>query len=197
MVGVQWSIDTLDWKGLSAAEIVERVVPNAKSGDIILFPQQLRPRPRRAASRHHGTEEQGILLCRALGDGGDGEFQRRPYGDAAQKFMKIPARSGEREEIWDTNRCRTTERMSRGRCSPRQNSRTRCWGKGCLRRRAGRKEAVRQDGRDPRHGVGQAHRRAVSRSRREARGVGTAAQLQQAGGGQEQTHIARVREGAG
>lgn len=37
MVGVQWSIDTLDWKGLSAAEIVERVVPNAKSGDIILF----------------------------------------------------------------------------------------------------------------------------------------------------------------
>ena len=27
----------MDWKGLSAAEIVERVVPNAKSGDIILF----------------------------------------------------------------------------------------------------------------------------------------------------------------
>lgn len=37
MVGVQWSIDTLDWKGLSAKEIVERVVPKAKSGDIILF----------------------------------------------------------------------------------------------------------------------------------------------------------------
>lgn len=37
MVGVQWSIDTLDWKGLSAAEIAERVVPKAESGDIILF----------------------------------------------------------------------------------------------------------------------------------------------------------------
>lgn len=37
MVGVQWSIDTLDWKGLSAKEIVERVVPKAKSGDIVLF----------------------------------------------------------------------------------------------------------------------------------------------------------------
>lgn len=37
MVGVQWSIDSLDWKGLSAKEIVDRVVPKAESGDIILF----------------------------------------------------------------------------------------------------------------------------------------------------------------
>ncbi|MCM1306290.1 MAG: polysaccharide deacetylase family protein [Bacteroides sp.] len=37
MTGVQWSIDSLDWKGLSAKEIFERVVPKAKSGDIILF----------------------------------------------------------------------------------------------------------------------------------------------------------------
>ena len=37
MVGVQWSIDSLDWKGLSAKEIVDRVVPKAKSGDIVLF----------------------------------------------------------------------------------------------------------------------------------------------------------------
>lgn len=37
MVGVQWSIDSLDWKGLSAKEIFERVVPKAKSGDIVLF----------------------------------------------------------------------------------------------------------------------------------------------------------------
>ena len=37
MVGVQWSIDSLDWKGLSAKQIVERVLPNAKSGDIVLF----------------------------------------------------------------------------------------------------------------------------------------------------------------
>lgn len=37
MVGVQWSIDSLDWKGLSAKEIFNRVVPKAKSGDIVLF----------------------------------------------------------------------------------------------------------------------------------------------------------------
>lgn len=37
MVGVQWSIDSLDWKGFSAKQIYERVVPKAKSGDIVLF----------------------------------------------------------------------------------------------------------------------------------------------------------------
>ena len=37
MVGVQWSIDSLDWQGLSAKQIYERVVPKAKSGDIVLF----------------------------------------------------------------------------------------------------------------------------------------------------------------
>ena len=37
MVGVQWSIDSLDWKGLTAKQIFERVVPKAKSGDIVLF----------------------------------------------------------------------------------------------------------------------------------------------------------------
>ena len=37
MVGVQWSIDSLDLKGLSAKEIVDRVVPSAESGDIVLF----------------------------------------------------------------------------------------------------------------------------------------------------------------
>lgn len=37
MIGVQWSIDSLDWKGLSAKQIYDRVVPKAKSGDIVLF----------------------------------------------------------------------------------------------------------------------------------------------------------------
>jgi len=34
---VQWSIDSLDWKDLSAAEITERVTRNAAAGDIVLF----------------------------------------------------------------------------------------------------------------------------------------------------------------
>ena len=37
MIGIQWSIDSLDWKGLGVKEITERVVPKAKSGDIVLF----------------------------------------------------------------------------------------------------------------------------------------------------------------
>lgn len=37
MIGVQWSIDSLDWKGLSANEICDRVLSRAKSGDIVLF----------------------------------------------------------------------------------------------------------------------------------------------------------------
>ena len=34
---IQWSVDSLDWKGLSADEICERVLKNVKSGSIILF----------------------------------------------------------------------------------------------------------------------------------------------------------------
>ncbi len=37
MVGVQWSIDSLDWKGLGVKEISARILPKAKSGDIVLF----------------------------------------------------------------------------------------------------------------------------------------------------------------
>ena len=37
MIGVQWSIDSLDWKGLSGGQIAERVLPRAKNGDIVLF----------------------------------------------------------------------------------------------------------------------------------------------------------------
>lgn len=37
MQAVQWSIDTLDWKGISADEILKRVSSKATFGDIILF----------------------------------------------------------------------------------------------------------------------------------------------------------------
>lgn len=33
---IQWSIDTLDWKGISGAEIADRVLAKVKGGDIIL-----------------------------------------------------------------------------------------------------------------------------------------------------------------
>ncbi|MDX9872353.1 MAG: polysaccharide deacetylase family protein [Clostridia bacterium] len=50
MVPVQWSIDSLDWKNLSAGEITKRITDRIKPGAIILFhndgantPQALKP----------------------------------------------------------------------------------------------------------------------------------------------------------
>lgn len=37
MQAIQWSVDSLDWKGLNAQEILSRVTKNVKSGSIILF----------------------------------------------------------------------------------------------------------------------------------------------------------------
>lgn len=37
MTAVQWNIDSLDWKGISAAEIQKRVLKNIEPGSIILF----------------------------------------------------------------------------------------------------------------------------------------------------------------
>lgn len=34
---IQWSVDSLDWKDLSAAEITKRVTGSVKAGDIVLF----------------------------------------------------------------------------------------------------------------------------------------------------------------
>lgn len=37
MNAIQWDVDSLDWKGISAADITERVLKNVQSGSIILF----------------------------------------------------------------------------------------------------------------------------------------------------------------
>lgn len=37
MTAVQWDVDSLDWKGISANEISQRVLKNVRSGSIILF----------------------------------------------------------------------------------------------------------------------------------------------------------------
>ena len=34
---IQWDVDSLDWKNLSAKEIYNRVVPKVKNGSIVLF----------------------------------------------------------------------------------------------------------------------------------------------------------------
>ena len=37
MTAIQWSVDSLDWKGISADEICERVLKKIESGSIVLF----------------------------------------------------------------------------------------------------------------------------------------------------------------
>ena len=37
IIPVQWDVDSLDWKGLSAAAIHQRVVGKVKDGSIVLF----------------------------------------------------------------------------------------------------------------------------------------------------------------
>lgn len=37
MYCIQWDVDSLDWKGLSADELINRVVPKVKNGSIVLF----------------------------------------------------------------------------------------------------------------------------------------------------------------
>ncbi len=37
MKAIQWDVDSLDWKGLSAEDIADRVLKNVKSGSIVLF----------------------------------------------------------------------------------------------------------------------------------------------------------------
>ena len=37
MEPIQWSVDSLDWKGISAAEITQRVLQNVRPGSIVLF----------------------------------------------------------------------------------------------------------------------------------------------------------------
>ncbi len=42
---IQWSVDSLDWKELSAAEITRRVTENISAGDIVLFHNAARHTP--------------------------------------------------------------------------------------------------------------------------------------------------------
>ena len=37
MTYIQWSVDSLDWRGLNCEQMLERIIPKTKSGDILLF----------------------------------------------------------------------------------------------------------------------------------------------------------------
>lgn len=52
MTYIQWNIDSLDWKGLTSDEMLERILPKVKNGDILLF--------------HNGTAHTAESLDRIL-----------------------------------------------------------------------------------------------------------------------------------
>ena len=71
MTAIQWDVDSLDWKGLDAAEITRRVVGGVEPGSIVLFHNAAEHTPeahrthfpaaalRRIQHRSHGTHAPG------------------------------------------------------------------------------------------------------------------------------------------
>ena len=59
IIPIQWSVDSLDWKGLSAQEITTRIINGAKSGSIILCHN----------NSDHIVEALPMVLDRLMGQG--------------------------------------------------------------------------------------------------------------------------------
>lgn len=62
MTTVQWSVDSLDWKGISAEEIVNRVVPKVTSGSIVLFHNAGEHTPEALPKVIEGLKSQGYEI---------------------------------------------------------------------------------------------------------------------------------------
>ena len=61
---VQWDVDSLDWKDLSANEITERVLSSAKSGSIVLFHNAALHTPEALPGIIEGLQGQGLELVK-------------------------------------------------------------------------------------------------------------------------------------
>jgi len=59
---IQWDVDSLDWKDLSAAEITRRVLDGAKNGSIILFHNAALHTPEALPGIIEGLQSQGYEL---------------------------------------------------------------------------------------------------------------------------------------
>ncbi len=59
---IQWDVDSLDWKGLSAEKIVERVTKDTKSGSIILFHNAAENTPAALPSIIEKLQGNGFLI---------------------------------------------------------------------------------------------------------------------------------------
>ncbi|MBQ9980700.1 MAG: polysaccharide deacetylase family protein [Oscillospiraceae bacterium] len=74
MEAVQWDVDSLDWKELSAAEITDRVVGKADCGSIILFHNAAKHTPEALPGIIENLQSQGFELIKASQLIYDGEY---------------------------------------------------------------------------------------------------------------------------
>ena len=65
MQTVQWDVDSLDWKELSAEEITSRVVSRVQSGSIVLFHNAAKHTPEALPSIIEQLQAQGYSFCKA------------------------------------------------------------------------------------------------------------------------------------
>lgn len=64
MKTIQWSVDSLDWKGLDTDEIVKRVTDKTECGSIILFHNDIKTRPTRSTEFSRILRKKAIRLLR-------------------------------------------------------------------------------------------------------------------------------------
>ncbi|MBQ3094179.1 MAG: polysaccharide deacetylase family protein, partial [Clostridia bacterium] len=64
MQTVQWDVDSLDWKDLSAEEITSRVTSRVQSGSIVLFHNAALHTPEALPSIIEQLQAQGYTFCK-------------------------------------------------------------------------------------------------------------------------------------
>lgn len=66
-IPLKWSLDSKDWKGLSADKIADTVLSQAESGDIIMFQNNVPATPEALGAVIQGLKEQGFTLVTVSG----------------------------------------------------------------------------------------------------------------------------------
>ena len=63
MEPIQWNVDSLDWKEISAPEITQRVLSNITSGSIVLFHNAALHTPEALPGIIEALQKDGYTLC--------------------------------------------------------------------------------------------------------------------------------------
>lgn len=74
MEPIQWDVDSLDWKGISAAEISQRVLDRVKSGSIVLFHNAADHTPEALPDIIEGLQSDGYTFVKIADLLLDGEY---------------------------------------------------------------------------------------------------------------------------